>query len=464
MLKRKIALISPGKEGSVVSGRWKGIVNFYRLTLPLLYSLVPKGLYDIDVYDECVDDIPFDKEYGLVAMSVMTPYAKRAYEISKIFMKNGATVVLGGHHPTLMHDEAKKNCDVVVRGDAEVSWPKVLHDYARNELRGKTYSYQGIGFDSESRVMPDRSILKNKSLLIFNTVETSRGCPYSCEYCTVAGFYKSSYLQYTVESVISEIATIKGKFIFFVDDNLFGGGGDRNRAVRLLKALIPLKKKWFCQATIKIADDAELLSLAVQAGCMAVYLGLESLSKNSLSEVNKSWNKPESYIERIKKIRDAGIAIEAGIIFGFDDDTPDVFDSTAEFILKTGIESPNAHILTPYPGTPLFKRMEEQNRIITYDWNYYNTGHVVYKPVGMSEQCLMDGYKNWYRESFSVKKIVERMKKANFPYYALLTNIAKNHEVNRASFKRKSISLLEVGETDIISNRNPKEILEECYE
>ncbi|MGB0132011.1 B12-binding domain-containing radical SAM protein, partial [Chlorobium sp.] len=230
------------------------------------------------------------------------------------------------------------------------------------------------------------------------------------------------------------------------------------------KALIPLKKKWFCQATIKIADDAELLSLAVQAGCMAVYLGLESLSKNSLSEVNKSWNKPQSYIERIKKIRDAGIAIEAGIIFGFDHDSPNVFDSTAEFILKTGIESPNAHILTPYPGTPLFKRMEEQGRINTYDWNYYNTGHVVYKPKGMSEQCLMDGYKQWYKELFSVKKIVTRMKKANFPYYVLLTNIAKNHEVNRSSFKRKGIELLDIHKKNVIDYANRKEILEECYE
>jgi len=441
MPKYKIALISPGREGSVVSGQWKGIVNFYRLTLPLLSSMVPKEHFDVFVYDESVDTVPLDMHFDMVAMSVMTPYANRAYELSEIFKNNGATVVLGGHHPSLMADEAKDHCDVVVKGDAESNWPLLLEDYLADRITEKrVYDNPVTNLNAKKRLVPDRSVIRDKSLLVFNTVETSRGCPYSCEYCTVAAFYKSSYSQYSVESVINEIRSIKGKFIFFVDDNLLASDPKhRERTISLLKALIPLKKKWFCQATIKIADDSELLRLAQKAGCMAVYLGIESLSKSSLVEVKKAWNRPDSYYERIKKIRDAGIAIEAGIIFGFDNDDRSVFERTADFVLEAKIESPNAHILTPYPGTPLYNRMLAEDRIIIKNWNYYNTGNVVFQPRCMSADELLEGYQSWYRDVFSVNNIVSRLKKANFPYYALLTNMAKGFEVRRTGFKDKKV-------------------------
>lgn len=441
MQKHKLALISPGKEGSVVSGQWKGIVNFYRLTLPLLSSMVPKEHFDVFVYDESVDNVPLDMRFDMVAMSVMTPYAYRAYELSRIFKRNDSTIVLGGHHPSLMAEEATAHCDVVVKGDAEANWPLVIEDFLAERITDKrVYDNLNSNLTTKKRLVPDRSVIRDKSLFVFNTVETSRGCPYSCEYCTVAAFYKSSYFQYSVESVIEEIRSIKGKFIFFVDDNLLASGPKhRERTISLLKALIPLKKKWFCQATIKIADDPELLRLAVKAGCMAVYLGLESISKSSLVEVKKAWNRPDSYLERIKKIRDAGIAIEAGIIFGFNHDDKSVFDRTAEFVLKASIESPNAHILTPYPGTPLYKRMLAEDRIIVHNWDYYNTGNVVFRPAGMSPDELLEGYQHWYRNVFSVENIVSRMKQANFPYYALLTNIAKSFEVRRSGFKDKKV-------------------------
>jgi radical SAM superfamily enzyme YgiQ (UPF0313 family) len=439
-MKKKIALISPGKEGSVVSGRWKGIVNFYRLTLPLLYSMVPKDIFDVDIYDESVDQINesiYSKRYDLVAMSVMTPYADIAYEHAKKFKQYGSTIIMGGHHPTLMHEEVLLHCDAVVIGDAEMNWPRMLSDFIDDKLKS-LYSSANNCYINDKKLIPDRSVLKSKSLMVFSTVETSRGCPYSCEYCTIAGIYKTSYVQYSVDSVVYEISQIKDKFIFFVDDNFFGSRpGDRERTIKLLKALIPLKKKWFCQATIKIADDLEILQLSVKAGCMAVYLGLESISKESLLEVKKTWNRPDSYYERIKRIRDSGIAIEAGIIFGFDNDDESIFDKTTEFVIKTGIESPNAHILTPYPGTPLFVKMEKEKRILTKEWKYYNTGNVVFIPKKMSVEMLANGYQNWYNDVFKVKNIISRMMVANFRYYSLLTNIAKNREIQREYFKSK---------------------------
>lgn len=434
MKKHRLALISPGKEGSVVSGRWKGIVNFYRLTLPLLAGLTPKDRYDISVYDECVDVVPLSEDFDIVAMSVMTAYAPRAYELARHFRASGATVVMGGHHPTLLSNEVAGHADVVAVGDAEPIWQSILHDFESGRLK-KVYRSEEVGLNSEFRKYPDREVVQNKSMLVFNTVETSRGCPYRCEYCTIASFYNAGYKKYHIESVVSDIEGTSGEYIFFVDDNIIGGNTiDRNRTKELLRAIIPLRKKWFCQATVNFADDEELLSLATLAGCVGVYLGLESVSTDSLNEVKKSWNKPDSYVERIKKIRSHGIAIEAGLIFGFDHDDRDVFDRTAEFITKTGIESPNAHLLTPYPGTPLFARLYREDRILTYDWSLYNTGNVVFKPLKMTPDELFEGYVKWYQEIFSIRTILSRLRTANFPYYTALIALAKGLEVRRKGF------------------------------
>ncbi|MFI5251285.1 MAG: B12-binding domain-containing radical SAM protein [Bacteroidota bacterium] len=454
MKKFNLALISPGREGSVVSGRWKGMVNFYRLTLPLLAGLTPKDRYTISIFDECVDTIPLDRDFDLVAMSVMTAYAPRAYELCRNLQKRGSIVVLGGHHPTLLPTEAMEYADTVAIGDAEAIWPQILQDFEKGILQ-KIYHGTDIGADFNRSLYPDRYSVKQKSMLVFNTVETSRGCPYLCDYCTIASFYKSSYRKYSIESVMRDIESTNGKYIFFVDDNLIGGNAqDRNRTKELLRALIPLNKRWFCQATVKFADDEELLSLAALAGCVGVYLGLESISTESLNEVRKGWNKPESYSERIKRIRSAGIAIEAGLIFGFDHDNRDVFKRTAEFIIQTGIESPNGHLLTPYPGTPLFDRMQSEKRILTYDWSLYNTGNVVFKPLKMTPDELFEGYVNWYQKMFSTSTIVERLTKANFPYYTALIGLAKAIEVRRREFH--------IRKTTIDSKTCPTNLIIDC--
>ena len=432
--RQKIALISPGREGSVVSGRWKGFVNFYRLTLPLLAGMTPEDTYEVSIFDESVEDVPLDEHFDLVAMSVMTPYAHRAYELADHFRQDGTKVVLGGHHPTLLPREVRRFADVVATGDSEFVWPQILEDFQRGELAPE-YGAEGVAIKQGKKVRPERGKISDKSWIVFNTVEASRGCPYVCDYCTIASFYHSSYGTYSINDVVDEISSIEGKYLFFVDDNFIGGSRqDKERTKKLLKAITPLRKKWFCQATVMLADDPELLYLAKEAGCVGVYLGLESISEESLGEVNKRWNKPDSYVERIKRIRDNGIAIEAGLIFGFDNEEYDVFERTAEFIEKTGVESPNAHILTPYPGTPLFDRMNLENRILTTDWSKYNTGNVVFQPKNMTPDELAEGYVQWYKETFSPAVIVKRLLQANFKHYSALINIAKGLEVRKDTF------------------------------
>lgn len=284
-MKIKAALISPGKEGSVVSGQWKGFVSFYRLTLPLLAGLMPSDKYDIDLYDESVEKIPKNKEYDFVAMSVMTPYALRAYELAREYKQSGAVVVLGGQHPTLLPEEASLHAHAIAIGDAELTWPSILRDFESGNLK-KVYRAQGIA--EVERVIPRRELLKKKSSLVFNTIETSRGCPYVCDYCTIASFYDSAYKKYPLDSVVRDIAALSGNYLFFVDDNLIGGSSnDRERTKDLLREITGLKKKWFCQSTVRLADDEELLELAAEAGCSGVYLGLESISQESLGEVKK---------------------------------------------------------------------------------------------------------------------------------------------------------------------------------
>ena len=430
----ELALISPGREGSVVSGRWKGVVNFYRLTLPLLAGLTPRKRYRISVFDECVDRVPVDRSFDLVALSVMTPYAPRAYELAKRFRASGAKVVLGGQHPTLLPHEAVQHADAVVVGDAESTWPQVLADFESGSL-SSLYRADRIGSAGSERTLPDRSVTQSKSALVFSTVETSRGCPYVCDYCTIASFYKSDYGRYSFDTILADIESIPGKYVFFVDDNFIGGSrADRTRTKALLRELKGLKKRWLCQSTVLLADDEELLQAAAAAGCVGVYLGLESVSSESLKEVRKGWNKPEAYVSRIGRIRAAGVAIEAGLIFGFDHDDSDVFQRTAEFVYETGIESPNAHILTPYPGTPLFARYEREARILHYDWSSYNTGNVVFRPSLMTSDELAAGYEWWYKEVFSPRRVLSRVRKANFSYYAALVNLVKAVEVRRRGF------------------------------
>lgn len=430
MTQYNLALLSPGREGSVISGWWKGVINFYRLALPLLAALTDREKYRITAFDECVDRQILNDDFDLVAMSVMTPYAPRAYELAKKFQSRGSKVILGGNHPTLLPDEAEQYADAVAIGDAELTWPQIIQDFERKQLK-RRYNADRLNIGLNERILPDRSVLRQKSLMVFSTAETSRGCPYTCDHCSVSAFY-TGYRQHPLDTIIEDLAKVPGRYIFFVDDNFIGSSKlHRERIKEVLRAITPLRKRWFSQVTIQFADDPELLELAIRSGCAGVYIGFESVAIDSLREIHKGWSRPDSFSERIKRIRDRGIAIEAGLMFGFDNDTPDIFERAAEFVHQTGIESPNAHILTPYPGTPLYRRLETEGRIFSHDWSLYNTGHVVFRPAKMTTDELQAGYEWWYREVFSLPQMFRRIWRSNLRPYSLLTNTAKAIEIHR---------------------------------
>ncbi len=437
MRKYNLAIISPGNEGSVVSGSWKNWITFYRLTIPLLAAYVDRDIFNLSVFDESVGEhIPLDG-FDLVAMSVMTPYAPRAYSLSKEFRSRGAKVVLGGAHPSLLPQEALLHADAIAVGEGEITWPKILDDFRRGKMEGV---YNSTSFSEvEKRVLPDRSVFRGKSLMTFGTVETSRGCPKRCAHCAVVATQgRHGYRVFDIDSILEDLGNIKGDYLFLVDDNPFGFSAEHEeRVLFFLKQLKTLNKKWFCQATIEIGGRKKVLQAAAEAGCEGMYIGFESVRRESLQEVGKGWNRPNAFYENVRRIReDFGISIEGGFMFGFDHDTPDIFEQTAEFVYKSKIESPNAHILTSYPGTPLYERLLHQGRIITQDWSLYNTGNVVFRPKLMSPEELRAGYEMWYREVFSLGKTIKRIASSNFRHYSFLMNTAKALSVYKKFPKR----------------------------
>lgn len=383
----------------LLPGGGKGLCP--NLGIVTLAALTPLNI-EVSVLDENVEKLNFDKDVDLVGITVMTPTAIRAYEVAEIFRKRGTTVVLGGFHPSAMPQEAIQHSDSVVIGEAEEIWPRLLHDFKSGKLK-KFYQRKTLA-NLENSPIPRRDLLKRKSYRMFNTVETSRGCPFRCSFCSVSTFFGNTYRFRPIKDVVREVDTLKGKFIFFVDDNIVG---IPKRAKELFKALIPYRKIWIGQASLNIARDLEVLKLATESGCIGLFIGFESLSQESLREVNKTFNVVKRYDEDIKKIHNHGIAIHGAFIFGFDHDEESVFERTVDFVKRNKLDSASFSTLTPFPGTPVYQKLMKENRIVTKDWSKY--GSAVFKPKLMSLETLNEGCKWAWRECYSYKSIFRRL-------------------------------------------------------
>ncbi len=402
----KIALLSPrGPLYRHQGGIFGKSLRYAPLTLATLAALIPGDLEaEVAVYDEGIEEFPEDLEADLVGISAITGTAPRSYELARMFRAQGKTVVLGGVHPTLCPDEAQQHADAVVTGYAEESWPQLLRDFARGELR--TRYQQSPNLSLAGRPLPRRDLLGLHRYSTPHTIEATRGCIHRCRFCVVPSAWGRP-LQKPESEVIAEIESMDCRSVLFLDLNLIA---DVAYAKSLFREMAHLNITWAGLATVQIAWDDELLDLARKSGCRGLLVGFETVSPEGLSESKKSFNLHRTYGEVIAKLHDAGIAIMGTFVFGFEPDTLDVFQQVAEFAVEHRIDLPRYAILTPFPGTPLFRQMEREGRILTRDWSLYDGQHTVFQPKGMSPEQLYSGLEQAWKTTYSWGNIARRLK------------------------------------------------------
>jgi len=401
----KILLISPENKKSIYAYTKEDVKAFWfpKLGLPTIAANTPPDV-EVRIVDECVEDIDFNVDVDLVGISVMTYLAPRAYEIAARFRARGVKVVLGGIHVSMCPEEAKEHADSIVVGESEKTWPILVEDFRRGELKS-LYEEKDLP-KLENLPIPRRELFKPNSYWTTNCVQTSRGCPFACDFCTVTIFGGNQFRLRPIEQVIEEVRRLKKGFVVFVDDNI---AGNKAYAKQLFKALIPLKINWGSQASLTMARDPELLDLAAKSGCTALFIGVESISEENLAAANKRFNKVDKYKEEFRRFHDYGILIQTGMIFGFDHDDESAFERTVEFLEENNIELAMFNILTPLPGTNLYKRMDAEGRIIDRDWSHYDGRHVVFKPKLMTPETLQEGFLWAYHKFFSYPSIIKRI-------------------------------------------------------
>lgn len=421
----RVHLISPRSPVTVITKREKA-VQFSRLSLTTVAALFPPDA-DIRIINDSLDGIDFDDKPDMVGITTITSTAPRAYEIADRFRTKGVPVIMGGIHPSALPQEAAIHADAVVIGEAEATMHQLLNDFKNGKLQK---FYQSAERPSlENLPLPRKDLLfGNKFYREMNTIQTTRGCPFGCDFCSVSDFFGCTYRTRPIPDIIREVKMLKNKaIIFFVDDNI---AGQPAYAKELFKALIPLKVRWFSQASIIIAKNRELLRLAAKSGCKGLFIGFESLSSAGLKQVGKDINRINDYNEGIKIIHDSGIGIIGAFIFGLDSDNKGVFAETVDFIERSKIELASFSILTPLPGTRLYKRFDEQGRIIDRDWAKYTCGKVVFKPTLLSVDELQNGY-YWARKQISSYRSIFR--RTLRPNKIALLSIPVNLIMRRAS-------------------------------
>lgn len=394
------------------------------LAIAVLSALTPPKITRV-FYDDRLEEIPFGEAVDLVAINMEAYTAARAYQIADEFRCRNVTVVLGGVHATLMPEEATNHADSVVIGEAEEVWGQLLNDFSSGRLQ-KFYKAEDCSTIRD--IIPDRSIFQGKKYLPLVLVETARGCRFRCEFCSVAAYYKSQYKTRSIDIIVKEISEIKKKTIFFVDDNICL---DRDRSKRLFQVLIPLKIKWVSQVSMHICKDYELLSLMKKSGCQGVLIGFESMNRNVLHNMKKDANQTNTdYGFVVSQFHRYGMAIYATFVMGYNDTVAN-FEEIYRFGIAKRILYVAFNHLVPFPGTPLYERLEREKRLKYEKWwlePSYRFGDVVFNPTNLSAEELTDlcwkyRYK-FYNLASSARRLAGRIYWLSF--YRLLVYIMLN--------------------------------------
>jgi radical SAM superfamily enzyme YgiQ (UPF0313 family) len=420
-------------------------VNRRRVIEPLsvatIAGLAPEGV-EKEFFDERLEEIDFDTETDLVGITTETLNARRAYEISREFRKRGVPVVLGGFHPSLVPEEAVKHADSIVIGQAEDVWKNVIEDARNHRLQPQ---YERASFPAFGESLPDRSIYRGKNYLPVRLMEFGRGCSFRCDFCSVHNFFGDRYATRSVDSLIAEIEGAGHKNILFVDDNLFS---DRKKLETICRRLIPLNIRWVGQASISIARDERALDLIVESGCKGLLIGFESIHPEALQEMNKRFNGGvEKYREAIRKIKSRQLKIYGSFVIGYDHETRESIRETVDFAIGQKLTIATFYPLTPFPGTRLYERLKEENRLIRAPWWLdpdFRYGDIFFSPRNMhaeelAEMCVQ-ARKKFYRPSSILSRALDFRGNVHNPgsfYFYLLSNILVNRDIdlkNRTQF------------------------------
>ena len=420
----RLLLINPSRGKNAKGDFWDfnfekrvlGQTSLIPLSLPTIAGLSPED-FETTIIDEKVEEIDFDEKVDLVGIGAMTPSIKRAYEIADEFRNRGVAVVIGGIHASVLPDEAINHADSVVIGEAEYSWPRVLDDFKNGSMK-RFYRFDCYP-NLEDVPVPRHDLVKSDRYVI-NQVQTTRGCPFDCEFCTVKAFSGKEFRLKKIKQVLKEIEALTPyynlnvmgydlklpKTLLFADDNLIG---NKSHARKLFNALIPLKiSDWYCQSSINLGRDKELLALMREAGCQTVMIGIESVVQNSLNAMEKKINKVDEYYECIDNIQSSGIKVLGSFVLGNDAEDDTIFEKTVKFIRDTNMIYSMINILTPLPGTRLYERFEREGRILHKDWEHYSLESVCFKPKQMSPDTLLEGRRWVYQQVYSLPDIHDR--------------------------------------------------------
>ena len=417
----KIELISPAAEESA---------RLTLLALAMLAALTPPDI-EVGFSDDLIQPIDLHdgfRKADLVAISVMSKTAHRSYEIADACRERGIKVILGGVHPTVLPEEASAHADAVVLGEAETLWPRVLADFQAGGLQ-KLYRPDGV-VDMNLSPIPQRGIFHShaRSYIPLDVVQTTRGCPFLCDFCTVHSIYGSRFRSREVEKVLTEIQGLTRWGIFFADDNVIG---NVPYFQKLFTALAPLKLKWIGEASLAGLDNERNLKILQKSGCKGIFIGFESLSPD-LPTVGKLQNNPERYGEVIRKLHDHGIIAYGAFMFGFDFDDSSVFERTVEFAIANKIILAQFSMLTPYPGTRFYSRLLAEGRLLREKWWLEPNQEVLaphFRPKLMEPEKLREGWKWAWKEFYSLSSICKRMDfwPALYPYLAYLPLNLRQH-------------------------------------
>ena len=408
---KKLLLVNPSDQDKLnaISVRY---FTFPPPSLAYVAALTPSD-WDVQIIDENIQSMT-SEDADLVGITAMTWNAPRAYEISEQYRRGGVKTIMGGIHASMLHDEAVQYVDAVVVGEAESVWQTLLHDFESNELKR---IYRGERISLEKLVTP-RNDLYSDRYRLKASVQTARGCPIDCEFCSVSAFHGRTYRQRPVQDVLDELEALNCREFFFSDDNILNYGKEaEQRAIQLFRGMVEigLNKRWVSQVGIDFANNPEVLKWARKAGCLGIHIGFESISEEALQAMRKVRNLKvgaRNYKEVIKRIHAHGIGVHGAFILGSDGDRKDIFQRTIEFILDSKIDTASFTILTPLPGTKLYKRLSSEGRLLRTnypnDWKYYDFEEAVFRPKHMTPDELEEGAYQVYEYTTSPATALRR--------------------------------------------------------